>query len=261
MGIPLLRGEPLPEQLAPGAPVPVLMSESTARGLWLDEDPIGRMIHVPWGESVVLGIVGDVRQAGLGEAPSPAVYFPQLIAPRVLATLVVRTSGDPMVLAAPIRRVIQEVDRNQPIRSMLPLGAVMADSIAQDRFFTVLFAVFGALALLLAAIGVYGVLAYAVRQRRQEIAVRMALGARARDVLSMVTGAGIRLVAIGIVIGTVAALALTRVLASQLHGITATDPLTFAAAIGFLGATALLATYIPAHRATRVPPMTALRPD
>jgi putative ABC transport system permease protein len=179
----------------------------------------------------------------------------------VLATLVVRTSGDPMVLAAPIRRVIQEVDRNQPIRSMLPLGAVMADSIAQDRFFTVLFAVFGALALLLAAIGVYGVLAYAVRQRRQEIAVRMALGARARDVLSMVTGAGIRLVAIGIVIGTVAALALTRVLASQLHGITATDPLTFAAAIGFLGATALLATYIPAHRATRVPPMTALRPD
>jgi predicted lysophospholipase L1 biosynthesis ABC-type transport system permease subunit len=237
------------------------MSESAARRLWPDQDAVGRMIRVPWGESVVIGVVGDVRQIGLAVAPPPAVYFPQLIAPRLLATLVVRTAGDPMALAAPIRQLIRDVDPNQPIRSTLPLRSVMAESIAQDRFFTLLFAVFGALALVLAALGIYGVLAYSVRQRTQEIGVRMALGARASDVRRMVAGAGMQLVGTGVVIGTAAALMLSRVLASQLYGITPTDPLTFAAAIAFLGAIALLATYIPARRATRVPPMTALRPD
>jgi predicted permease len=262
MGIPLLRGEPLPAQLAPEALTPVLMSESAARRLWADEDPIGRLITVPWGESPVVGIVGDVRQTGLGAAPPPAVYFPQIRAPRVLATLVVRTeSRDPLVLAAPIRQLIREIDPDQPIRSTLALRDVMAESIAQERFFTVLFALFGALALVLAAVGIYGVLAYSVRQRTQEIGVRMALGARAGDVLRLVAGGGMKLVGIGVVIGTAAALVLSRVLASQLYGITATDPLSFAAAIGFLGAVALLAAWIPARRATRVPPMTALRPD
>jgi predicted permease len=261
MGVPLLRGEPLPEVLAAGAPVPVVMSESAARRLWPDEDPVGRLIRVPWGESVVIGVAGDVRQIGLAEAPQPAVYFPQLIAPRLRATLVVRTFGEPMTLAAPIRDAIREVDANQPVRSTLPLRAVMAESIARERFFTLLFAVFGGLALVLAAIGVYGVLAYSVRQRTQEIGVRMALGARAVDVQRMVAGAGMRLVGLGIAIGTVGALVLSRVLASQLYGITPTDPLAFAAAIGFLTLVALLATYIPALRATRVPPMTALRPD
>jgi putative ABC transport system permease protein len=261
MGIPLLRGEHLPEQLSPEAPVPVVMSESAARRLWPNEDPIGRMINVPWGEAVVTGIAGDVRQIGLAEAPPPAVYFPQLIAPRLLATLVVRTTGEPMALAAPIRDVIREIDPNQPIRSTAPLTTVMAESIARDRFFTLLFAVFGTLALVLAAIGIYGVLAYSVRQRTQEIGVRMALGARAVDVLRIVAASGMRLVGLGIVIGTVAALILSRVLASQLYGITPTDPLTFAGAITFLAAIAMLATYIPARRATRVPPMIALRPD
>jgi predicted permease len=261
MRIPLLRGEGLPTQLAAGAPVPVLMSESAARRLWPTDDPIGRAITVPWGESVVVGVVGDVRQVGLAEAPPPAVYFPQLIAPRLLATLVVRTAGEPIALAAPIRGVIREIDPNQPIRATLPLRQVLAESIAQERFFTVLFAVFGALALALAAIGIYGVLAYSVRQRTQEIGVRMALGARAADVLRMVAVVGMLPVAIGIAIGTLAAIALSRVLASQLYGITATDPLTFAAAIGFLAAVALLASWVPARRATRVPPMTALRPD
>jgi putative ABC transport system permease protein len=222
---------------------------------------LGKRINVQWGESVVTGIVGDVRQIGLREAPPPAVYFPQLIAPRLLATLVVRATGDPVALAAPIRRIIREIDPNQPIRSTVPLTDVMAESIAQDRFFTLLFAVFGGLALALAAVGIYGVLAYSVRQRTQEIGVRMALGARASDVLRMVAGGGMRLVGAGVVMGTIAALVLTRVLASQLYGIEPTDPLTYAAAIGFLGAIALLAAYIPARRATRVPPMTALRPE
>jgi predicted permease len=261
MRIPLLRGEPLPAQLAPGAPVPVLMSESAARRLWPEQDPLGRMINVPWGESVVVGIVGDVRQSRLAEAAPPAVYFPQLIAPRLMATLVARTAGDPMVLASPIRQVIRDIDPNQPVRSTLPLEDVLAESIARDRFFTLLFAVFGGLALALAAVGIYGVLAYSVKQRTPEIGVRMALGARAGDVLRMMAGAGMKLVGLGALIGTLAAVALSRVLASQLYGISATDPLAFAAAIAFLGSIALLAIYIPARRATRVTPMTALRPD
>jgi predicted permease len=261
MGIPLLRGEPLPELLTPNAPVPVLMSESAARRLWPDEDPLGRMITVPWGESVVVGIVGDVRQIGLDEAPQPAVYFPQLIAPRMLATLVVRTAGEPMTLAGPIRQTITEVDPNQLIRQMATLEDVLAESIARERFFTLLFTIFGGLALALAAVGIYGVLAYSVRQRTAEIGVRMALGARAGDVLRMVARAGMTLVGIGVVVGTLAAFLLSRLLASQLYGITPTDPLAYLWAIGFLCATALIAIYIPAYRATRVPPMTALRPD
>jgi predicted permease len=261
MGIPLLRGEPLPTQLAQGAPVPVLMSESAARRLWPDDDPLGRMINVQWGQSVVIGIVGDVRQLDLADEPLPSVYFPQLVAPRIMATLVVRAAGDPAALAMPVRQLIREVDPNQPIRSSLPLRSVMAESIAQERFFTMLFAVFGGLALILAAVGIYGVLAYSVRQRTQEIGVRMALGASTLDVLRMVAGAGMTLVAIGVVIGTVAALLLSRVLASQLYAIAPTDPATFAAAIGFLGLIALLAMYLPARRAMRIPPMTALRPD
>lgn len=261
MGIPLLQGEPLPIQLTEDAPVPMLMSESAARRLFPSEDAIGKTVVVPWGESVVRGIVGDVRQTGLAEAPPAAVYFPQLVAPRLMATMVVRTAGDPMALADPIRQVIRDVDPNQPVRSMMPLTEVMAESIARDRFFTLLFAVFGGLALTLSAIGIYGVLAYSVRQRTEEIGVRMALGARAVDVLGMVAGAGMRLVGIGVLIGTAAALALSRVLASQLYGITATDPLTFAAAITFLSGVAMLAIYVPARRATRVPPMIALRPD
>jgi predicted lysophospholipase L1 biosynthesis ABC-type transport system permease subunit len=258
----LLRGEQLPFQLREGAPLPVLMSESAARRLWPDADPLGRLITAPGGgESVVVGIVGDVRQIGLAWAPPPAVYFPQLIAPRLLATLVVRTAGEPMALAAPIRQVIREVDPNQPIRTVASLKTVLVESIARDRFFTLLFAIFGSLALTLAGVGIYGVLAYSVRQRTQEIGVRMALGARAIDVLRLVSGGGMKLVAIGAVIGTAAALMLSRVLASQLYGITPTDPLTFAAAVLFLGVIALLAIYIPARRATRVAPMIALRPD
>jgi predicted permease len=261
MRIPLLLGEQLPFQLSADAPIPVVLSRSAAQRLWPQQDPIGRMIAVPWGESVVVGVVGDVRQIGLAQEPDPAVYFPQRIAPRLLATLVVRTAGEPAALAAPIRELIRDIDANQPIRSTLPLRVVMAESIARDRFFTLIFAVSGILALVLAAVGIYGVLAYTVRQRTQEIGVRMALGARTVDVLTMVAGSGMKLVAIGVIIGTAASLALSRVIASQLYGVAPTDPVTFGAAIAFLALVALLATWIPAHRAMRLPPTTALRPD
>ena len=259
MRIPLLGGESLPSRLDPDEPVPVVMSESAARRLWPAEDPIGQRIDVPWGESTVVGVVGDVRQTGLAMQAQPAVYFPQLIAPRLMATLVVRTSGEPAALAGGIRALVQEIDPDQPIRSIEPLEELMADSIAQDRFYTLLFAVFGALGLVLASIGVYGVLAYSVRQRTQEIGVRVALGASAADVLRLVNGDGMKVVGLGLLIGSGAALLLSRVLASQLYGIAPTDALSFAFAVAFLTAAAQVAIWVPARRALQVPPMSALR--
>jgi len=261
MGIALLRGDTMPSTWPDGAPVPAFLGQSAAKQLFPNDEPIGQRISVPWGESIVTGVVADVRQIGIAQAPEPAIYFPHFIAPRLLATIVVRTSGDPNALINPVRQAIRSIDPNQPIRSIVPLQTVMAESIAEDRFFTVLFAIFGGLALLLAAVGIYGVLAYTVRQRTQEIGVRMAMGANTLDVVRFVGGAGMKLVAIGIVIGTVGALLLTRVLASQLYGISATDPFAFAGGLAFLALVACVATCVPAYAATRVPPMIALRPD
>jgi predicted permease len=263
MRIPLLRGEMLPDAPPPaGAPYPFLISESAAKKYWPNEDPIGQVVRANYGgRAMVVGIVGDVRQNGLGEAPPPVVYFHQRTAPRVMTTIVVRTNGDPMALAAPIRAAIREIDPDQPIRSLSTLNEVMSESIARDRFFTLLFGLFGVLALTLAAIGVYGVLAYSVGQRTKEIGVRMALGAQASQVLKMVLGEGMRLVVTGVVLGAGASLLLTRVLASQLHGISAKDPMTFVLAPAILIAVALLACYLPARRATRVHAVAALRAE
>lgn len=160
-----------------------------------------------------------------------------------------------------LRAAIRAIDPNQPIRSIATLEEVMSESIARDRFFTVLFGVFGALALLLSAIGVYGVLAYSVEQRTGEIGVRIALGAQVGDVLRMVIGNGMLLVSSGVVIGTLASLALSGLLASQLYGVSATDPTAFVVATILLGAVAPLACYLPARRATRVQAVTAIRAE
>jgi ABC-type antimicrobial peptide transport system permease subunit len=210
---------------------------------------------------VVAGVVADVRHQGLAEQPAPAVYLPQSIAPRLLATLAVRTAGDPLALAGSIRQSILGLDPGQPIRSIATLRDVMSESIARDRFFTVLFGMFGGLALVLAAVGVYGVLAFSVGQRTQEIGVRMALGARAADVLRMVVGGGMLLVLTGVALGALSSLVLTRVLKSQLYGLSATDPAAFVMAPAVLTAVALLACYVPARRATRIDPIAALRDE
>ncbi|HVL67997.1 MAG TPA: ABC transporter permease [Vicinamibacterales bacterium] len=262
MGIPLLRGEPLPESWPQGAPYPFLVSEAAARRFWPGEDPVGQIVRANYGgRAIVVGVVGDVRQNGLTEEPPPVVYFNHRTAPRTLTTVVVRTSGDPMLLAEPIRTAVREIDPNQPIRRIATLGSIMSESIARDRFFTLLFGLFGGLALALAAVGVYGVLAYSVGQRTQEIGVRMALGAQAGDVLRMVLREGMLLVGAGVVAGASAAVLFTRVLQNQLHGISTTDPLTFAAAPAVLLAVALVACYLPARRATRVEAVRALRAD
>lgn len=261
MGIPLISGSSLPDDWAPGAPLPVVLSETAARRFWPGEDPVGQLIDPGWAEAVITGVVGDVREAGLSEEPAPMLYFPQQIAPRILATLVVRTAGDPATLAAPIRQIIREVDPGQAVRAAGTLSSLVSESIATDRFFTFLFGLFGSLALLLSTVGLYGVLAYSVGQRTREIGLRMALGARAREVLGMVVGGGLRLVALGVVLGGAGALLVTRILESQLFGVSATDPLTFLAVAAALFAVAALASYLPAHRAARVDPMVTLRID
>jgi ABC-type antimicrobial peptide transport system permease subunit len=164
-----------------------------------------------------------------------------------------------MLLAAPIRAAVREIDPNQPIRRIATLEDVMSDAIARDRFFTLLFGLFGGLALALAAIGVYGVLAYSVGQRTREIGVRLALGAQPTDVRRMIVREGMALVGAGVVLGALASLGLTRALASQLHGIGARDPLTFVAAPAVLVMIALAACYLPARRATRIDAFEALK--
>ena len=260
MRIPLMRGDPLPESWPEGAPFPLLVSEAAARRFWPGEEPIGQIVRANYGgRAIVVGIVGDVRQHGLAEDPPPVVYLNHRTSPRIMTTVVVRAAGDPSRLAGPIREVVREVDPNQPIRSITPLREVMAESIARDRFFTLLFGLFGGLALVLSAVGVYGVLAYSVGQRTREIGVRMALGAQITDVLRMIVGEGMRLVLIGIALGVASAVLLTRVLTSQLHGVSATDPVTFVVAPVVLLGVALLACYLPARRATRIQSVEALR--
>jgi putative ABC transport system permease protein len=260
MGIPLVRGEPLPDQWPEGAPVPFLVSETAARRFWPGQDPVGRVVRAVrgGGEFVVRGVVGDVRQRRLAEQRQ-AVYFPQALGPRIVTTFVIRSSTDPLTLVGPSRQAIQALDPNQPIRAIATMKGIMSESIARDRFFTILYGVFGMLALGLAAVGVYGVLAYSVSQRTQEIGVRMALGARGGDVLRMVVGGGMRLVLIGVALGGLSSLWLTRVLTSQLYGVTATDPVAFIMALAVLMLVALLACYVPARRATLIDPIAALR--
>jgi len=258
MGIPLLRGELLPDEVA-ALPIPIHVSEATARRYWPGEDALGQVVLARDIEFVVTGIVGDVRQIGLDLEPAPAVYLPQAVGPRIATTVILRTEGvDPLALAGPARLAIREIDPNQPIQAVVTLRDVMGESVAQDRLFTLMFALFGGLALSLAAIGIYGVLAYTVSQRTSEIGIRMALGARAGDVVRMVLGSGLLLVGGGIVIGTGAALLLTRVLESQLYEVAPTDPLTFIVVpVAMLGV-ALVASYLPVRRATRVDPLIAI---
>ncbi|HUG97658.1 MAG TPA: ABC transporter permease [Gammaproteobacteria bacterium] len=261
MGIPLRAGEVFAEH-RPGAPLSVIVSESAARRLWGTEDPLGEGMRLSSGQVLeVTGVVGDVRQFGLAAEPQPAVYVSQALAPRSATTLVLRTTGDPRPLAGPVRAFIAEMDPNQPVRSILTLGEVMAESLGRERFFTLLFGAFGALALALAVVGIYGVLAYMVSQRRREIGVRIALGAGCAAVVRMVLGFGMTLVGAGIALGLLAAFALTRVLSGLLYGVTHTDPATFVSVPVLLCAVALLAAWVPARRATRVDPMEVIRSE
>ena len=264
MGIPLRRGRLFTERDTKDSPRVALINETMATKMFPYEDPIGKRItfdnrdkNPGWFE--IVGIVGDVKQYGLDEATTMQTYEPYTQQTFSYMTLVVRTTGDPANLSTAIRSEILKLDKDQPAGNVKTLSEFFSTSIAQQRFSMVLLGVFAAVALVLAAVGIYGVLSYAVTQRTHEIGIRMALGAGRRDVLRLVVGQGMLLTMIGVAGGVIAALALTRLMASLLFGVTATDAVTFASVASVLVAVALLACYVPARRATKVDPLVALR--
>src|SRR6185369_711761 len=208
----------------------------------------------PW---EIIGIVGDVRHRRLETQPSPAMYMPTLAEP--WKNVVIRAQGDPTNLAAAVRREVKAIDPDQPVAAMKTMDAWLTTSVSAPMYRTSLLALFALVALVLASTGIYGVMSYSVSQRTHEIGVRMALGAGRLDVLKMIVRQGMTLVAVGLALGIVGAIALTRVMASLLFEVTPKDPLTFTVVAVFLALVALLACYIPARRATKVDPLVALR--
>jgi putative ABC transport system permease protein len=265
MGIPLVRGRLIERTDDNKAPRVLVVNEAFAKRYFPNTDPIGKRIRLgkltadfPW--ATIVGTVGDVRNFTLDAPPEPTMYWPvaQIRATPALA-IVVRTQSDPEALTSSVRNAIAEVDPAQPIYDMQSLDQLVAKSLGQRRFTLTLMVLFGVIALVLSAIGIYGVMAFAVSQRTQEIGIRMALGASALDVLKMVVGSGMFLAAIGVAVGLIGAFAVTRLMASLLFGVSPTDLVTFGLVTGGLLMVALLACYIPARRATKVDPLVALR--
>jgi putative ABC transport system permease protein len=234
-----------------------------ARRFWPGQNPIGKrltMSFFPGKSREVVGVVGDVKSDGLDVLdPVATLYMPLAQQPSPFVSFVVRSSSPPSSLVSAITNAVHEVDREQPVVGIMAMDDILADSLSHQRFNMFLLTAFSGLALLLAAIGIYSVLAYSVRRRMREIGVRMALGAQRGDILRMILGQGTRLALIGTGIGIAAALALTRLMASQLFGVTATDPVTFLSVAALIVTVALAACYIPARRATKVDPIVALR--
>jgi putative ABC transport system permease protein len=209
--------------------------------------------------SDIIGVVGDVHQMGLDVAPEPTVYWPYPELVMTGMTILVRTASDPLSIASPARAALQQLDPELPLASVATMDQLLADSLSRSRFTMLLLGIFAAVALVLAAVGIYGLIAYSVTQRTQELGIRIALGAQRRDVLRLVLRQGTRLTLLGVAIGVLAALSLSRLLGTLLFGVSATDPFTFAGVAGLLAFVALLACFIPARRATRVDPIIALR--
>jgi putative ABC transport system permease protein len=258
LGVPL-RGEDLPAAADSARPV-VVINQTLAATLWPGQDAIGRQIK-DLGPRTVIGVVGDVRTRGMDEAPTGQIYLPMAEQPEMYAAIVVRGALPTAALLADIRRATRAVDAAQPLYAMRAMEDVIGASVAPRRTNTMLLAAFGAVAVLLASIGVYAVLSYGVAQRTREIGVRVALGAQRRDVVGLVAWQGATLAAIGIAIGLAGAYALSKYLSSILYQVSPRDPRVFLAAPVVLAAVALAATLFPALRATRVDPVTALRDE
>jgi predicted permease len=278
MGIPLLRGRVFTDIDAAKSPAVVIINEAMARKYWPKEDALGRQITI--GKDIgpefveptreIVGVVGNVREAGLDNDPPPVMYVPQAqvtdgftaLTGKVLPVAwALRTEMDPLMLVNIVRREAIAVDSQQAVFDFRPMEQVLRKSLARRGFVLLLLTIFAGVALLLAAIGIYGVMSYDVEQRTHEIGIRVALGAGSADVVRLVVRHGMLLAGIGVLAGLAAAFGVTRVLASLLFGVKATDPVTFAGVALALGTVALLATWIPARRATQVDPLVALRSE
>lgn len=265
MGIPLLRGRNFTDPESREARHVIVISETLARRYFPGEDPIGKRITVRMGAEPVpneiIGIVGDVKFASLSEEPKATVYMPMAELPMSAMTLVIRTAGDPGEMAPTVRRVLREIDPEQPVSEVRTMEQVMAEAVGRHRFNTLLLGLFAGLATLLAAIGIFGVMSSAVTLRTREIGLRTALGAQRGQVVALILKQGLRLTLAGVGLGLAGALALTRLLAGLLFGVGSTDPATFTAIALLLTLVSAIACYIPARRAARVDPLIALRYD
>ena len=269
MGIPLKRGRGFSDEDTAGTAPVVLLTETSAQKFFPNEDPIGKTIKLGWGRGPgkpkaggeVVGIVGDVKDASLSEPNQPQIYLPYRQWPVQSMSIVMKTTTPPESLIAAVRQEVHAIDPNLPLASIGSLEKILSASISQPRFYMMLLTIFATVALALAAIGIFGVLSYAVSHRTREIGIRMALGAPGRTVVRLIVRQAMVLVVSGVAAGTIAALYLSRTMTKMLFSVTATDPLTFGAVAAVLMSVALFASYLPARRATRVDPIVALRAE
>jgi putative ABC transport system permease protein len=270
MNIPLRRGRMFDRHDTDTSPEVVIINEEAARRYWPNQDPIGQQLHLGArltstttrsGMKTIVGIVGDVKYGGLDLTAPPEVFLPYPQHPVESFSMVIRTPGDPMAFVGTARAELAGIDRELPLSAIRPMAEVVGRSIAERKFTMMLLGTFAAVAVVLAAIGVYGVLAYVVSQRTQEIGVRLAIGATPADVVALFVREGVALAAIGLAVGGIGALASGRALTGLLFGVRATDPLTFVLVATALAVAAFCASYVPARRAARVDPMLALRAD
>jgi len=264
MGIRLVRGRVFTPQDDARAPRVCLVNETLARQFFPNEDPIGKRINITTGIDAwreIVGIVGDIKQHGVDQTTTNQAYEPFAQISYSSLILVIRTKGSATPLLGALRAAVHEVDKDQAVGAIRPLEDVVADTIARQRFATTLLTVFSVVALMIAAVGIYGVMAYNVAQRTGEFGIRMALGAQQGDVLRLVLKQGGKLIGLGLIIGLLATLAASRALDSMLFNISAYDPLTLASITLLLAAVALIACFFPANRATKVNPIEALRTE
>ncbi|HEV7860837.1 MAG TPA: FtsX-like permease family protein, partial [Pyrinomonadaceae bacterium] len=262
MRVTMLKGRDFTAQDKKESPQVVIINEAMARQFWPHEEALGKRIKIDYDQGVareIVGVVSDVKNFGLDAPPKPEMYVSEIQFPFQGTFIVVRGNGDPKSLSTPITQAVAAVDKDEPIYNIKPMEDVLNNSLARQRFNMLLMSCFAMVAAILAAVGLYGVMAYSVSQRTHELGIRMALGAQRRDILTLIVGHGLKLAAIGVAIGLFGAFALTRVIESLLYGISTTDPTTFGAIALLLVLVSLLASFIPARRATKVDPMIALR--
>lgn len=263
MGIPIRRGRGFDVQDGPSAPPVAVINETMARKLFPNQDPVGRHVRTgpnpsgPW--TTIIGVIGDIKHGGLEEEMQPELYINYLQGPPVSPFIVVRTAGDPALLAETVRAEVRNIDRTIPIYEMRTMAALRSEAVSMRRFILMIVGAFGALALGLAAIGVYGVMSLIVSERTREVGVRLALGAQPAELLKMIVAQAAKLAGVGVAIGLMAAALLSPLLDSQLYGVRAGDPATFLIVPVLLLAIATLAALVPARKAMRVDPVTALR--
>jgi putative ABC transport system permease protein len=259
MGIPLKQGREFSERDVDQSPPVAIVNEQFVHDYFVDENPIGKHITIGGKVAEVVGVAGNIKHSRLVNDAQPEFYFPYTQTPEASIAIVVRSTVEPTSLAPSVRNAIFSVDSNQPVADIQTMEQRIENSIADSRLLTTLLSCLSAIALILSIIGIYGVITYYTAQRTREIGIRMALGAKPGDVLRLILKQGMFMALIGVGIGILAAIAVTRVLSSMIYGVSATDPLIYGAIAALFVTTMLLGCYIPSRRAMRVDPMDVLR--